>query len=251
MIRLEDVSVAVPGGFALQGVTVEFPGAQTSCLVGASGSGKTTLLRVVNRLVEATAGRVLIGGREARGLDPIALRRNMGYAIQGGGLFPHMTAAENVGLVPRLLGWPASRIAEAVERTLSLVRLEPARYGPRYPAGLSGGERQRVSIARALAADPEILLLDEPLGALDPHLSETLGDELRELFARLGKTVLFVTHDMRLAVRLAARIAVLGSGRLLQFAAPREVVMSPADPQVAALLGRRREELDRAAEVAA
>ncbi|MBI4371409.1 MAG: ATP-binding cassette domain-containing protein [Elusimicrobia bacterium] len=248
MIRLEGASVEFPGGVrALDGVSLEFAHGQTTCLVGASGSGKSTLLRLVNRLVEPTAGRVLLDGRDARSLDPIALRRGMGYAMQRGGLLPHLTVTQNAELVPRLLGWPPRRAAEAAARTLSLVRLDPVRYGPRRPGTLSGGERERASIARALAADPAVLLLDEPLGALDQHLRETLQDELRDLFARLGKTVVCVTHDMHVAVGLAHRVAVLSGGRLAQFGTPRQVVREPADERVLALLGRRREALLREA----
>lgn len=246
MIRFEQASVHYGGETpALSEVSVELERGRTTCLVGASGSGKSTLMRLVNRLVDATEGRVLIGGRDVRELDPVELRRGIGYCVQGGGLFPHLSIAENVAMVPRLLGWDKDRSAEAVERTMGLVRLDPARYASRRPGSLSGGERQRAAIARALAADPEVVLLDEPLGALDPHLRETVEDELRDLFKRLEKTVLFVTHDMHTAVRLGHRLAVMGEGRLLQFAPPREVVASPASPRVAALLGRRRAELER------
>jgi len=247
MILFEDVSVVYRGGVrALDGVSAAFPRGETTCLVGASGSGKSTLLRSVNRLVELAGGRVFLDGRDVRAGDAVELRRGIGYCVQGGGLLPHLTVAENVGLVPRLLGWAPERAAAAVARTLELVRLDPARYGARRAAALSGGERQRAAVARALAADPQVLLLDEPLGALDPHLRETLEDELRELFRRLRKTVVFVTHDMHTAVRLADRVAVLGAGRLLQFGLPREIVTAPAGAHVAALLGRRRADLERA-----
>jgi len=247
MIQFEGVSVVYEGGVrALNGVSVAFPRGETTCLVGASGSGKSTLLRLVNRLVDAQEGRVLLNGQDVRSRDAVEHRRGIGYCVQGGGLLPHLTVAENVSLVPRLLGWAPVKAAAAVERTLGLVRLDPARYGARRAAALSGGERQRVAIARALAADPEVLLLDEPLGALDPHLRETLEDELRDLFRRLRKTVVFVTHDMYTAVRLADWIAVLDGGRLLQFGPPREVVTAPANEQVTALLGRRRADLERA-----
>jgi osmoprotectant transport system ATP-binding protein len=252
MIQFEEVSVEYEGGVrALNGVSAAFPCGETTCLVGASGSGKSTLLRLVNRLVDAAEGRVLLNGQDVRSRDAVEHRRGIGYCVQGGGLLPHLTVAENVGLVPRLLGWAPVKVAAAVERTLGLVRLDPARYGARRAAALSGGERQRAAIARALAADPEVLLLDEPLGALDPHLRETLEDELRDLFRRLRKTVVIVTHDMHTAVRLADRIAVLDGGRLLQFGLPREVVTAPADEQVAALLGRRRADLERALSEAA
>jgi osmoprotectant transport system ATP-binding protein len=248
MIRYENVTVSYSGHQALADVSVEFATGITTCLVGSSGSGKSTLLRLVNRLVEPTSGRVFLHGSDVAGRDAVALRRGIGYSVQGGGLLPHLSIAGNVGIVPRLLGWPRERREEAVARTLALVRLDPARYARRHPSQLSGGERQRASIARALAADPEVLLLDEPLGALDAHLRETLQEELKELFARLRKTVLFVTHDMGVAVRAGARIAVLGGGRLLQHGAPREIVEHPAGEAVTALLGRRRDELARAVE---
>lgn len=252
MIRLESVSVRhAQGGAALENVSVEFPCAATSVLVGASGAGKSTLLRLVNRLVEPSRGRVLINGQDTRLRDPVALRREIGYSVQGGGLLPRLNVAENAAIVPGLLGWPPEKIRASVERALEMVHLDPASFASRMPASLSGGERQRASIARALAAGPKLLLLDEPLGALDPHLSETLQDELRELFVRLDMTVLLVTHDMHLAVRMASRIAVLDGGRLLQFGTPREVVSAPAGPAVEALLGRRRADLIRALEEAA
>ncbi|MDE2490803.1 MAG: ATP-binding cassette domain-containing protein [Elusimicrobia bacterium] len=248
MIRYENATVSYSGHRALADVTAEFGTGITTCLVGASGSGKSTLLRLVNRLVEPTSGRVLLHGEDVARRDPVALRRGIGYSVQGGGLLPHLTVADNVGIVPRLLGWTREAREEAVSRTLALVRLDPARYARRHPSELSGGERQRASIARALAADPEVVLLDEPLGALDAHLRETLQEELRELFRRLRKTVLFVTHDMRVAVRAGERIAVLDGGRLLQHGTPREIVEAPAHDAVLALLGRRRDELARAVE---
>lgn len=247
MIRIEGASVVYADGTrALDGVTVEFPRGKTTCLVGASGSGKSTLMRLVNRLVEPASGRVLLDGRDVRERDAVELRRSIGYCVQGGGLLPHLTVAENVGLVPRLLGWAPERAAAAVERTLELARLDPGRYAARRAGTLSGGERQRAAIARALAADPGLLMFDEPLGAMDTHLRESLEDELRDLFRRLGKTVLFVTHDMHTAVRLGDRVAVLGGGKLLQAGSPAEVVTAPADATVAALLGRRRADLERA-----
>jgi osmoprotectant transport system ATP-binding protein len=254
MIRYEKVTVEYQGHAghpALDSVSAEIESGTTTCLVGASGSGKSTLMRLVNRLVEPSSGRILLHGRDVKDRDPVELRRSIGYSVQGGGLIPHLTVAENVGMVPRLLRWPKDKTADAVERMLGLVRLDPARYARRMPSALSGGERQRVSIARALAADPEVMLLDEPLGALDPHLRETLQEDLRELFGRLRKTVLFVTHDMRVAVRVAERIAVMGGGKLLQHGTPREIVTAPAHKAVVSLLGRRRGELERALETGA
>lgn len=251
MIELEGVSVTHAGGVrALVEVTARFPRGLTTALVGASGSGKSTLLRLANRLARPERGVVRVDGRDAAEVDPIALRRGIGYAVQGGGLLPHLSSLDNAGLVPLLSGWSAARRRQAAEAALRLVRLDPAEHGSRPPAALSGGQRQRVSIARALAADPAVLLLDEPFGALDPHLRETLQDEFRELFTRLKKTVLFVTHDLHEAVRVADRVAVLDRGRLVQFGTPREVVFAPASPEVEVLLGRRRRELEAAVQEA-
>ena len=217
-------------------VSLEVAGGEILVLLGPSGCGKTTLLRLVNRLVVADAGEVFVGGREVGRWDPVELRRRIGYAIQGVGLLPHFRVIENVGLVPRLLGWPAERRWKRAAAMLRLVGLDPEEFGSRRPAELSGGQRQRVGVARALAADPEALLMDEPFGAVDPIARRRLQEEFRSLARRLGKTVLFVTHDVTEAFRLADRIAVLGGGRIRQLGTPRELRAAPADGLVRSLI---------------
>ena len=244
MIRFEDVSVVRDGVVALDRVTLEIAAGQFVAIVGASGSGKTTLLRLVNRLVEPSAGRVRLSGRPIAEMDPIGLRRSIGYVIQETGLIPHMTVAENVAIVPRLLRWPAERVVAAVRGALSTVGLGVDGFSARYPASLSGGQRQRVAVARALAGDPELLLMDEPFGALDPASREELQDELLAIAGRLRKTVLFVTHDIHEAAHLANRLIVVHGGRIAQDGAPRDVILQPAGPAVERLLGRRRRELE-------
>ena len=204
---------------------------ETVALLGRSGSGKTTLLKMVNRLVEPTGGEVRFEGRRVADWDPIRLRRRTGWVIQEGGLLPHLTVARNVALVPELEGWDAARIAKRVEELLALVGLPAERYGARHPHQLSGGERQRVGVARALAADPPLVLLDEPFGALDPLTRQDLQREFRALQRRLGKTAIFVTHDVREATRVADRMALLDRGRLVAAGTPAELATS-ADASV-------------------
>jgi osmoprotectant transport system ATP-binding protein len=196
--------------------------AETLVLLGRSGSGKTTLLRLVNRLLLPTGGQVLVQGQATSEWDPIPLRRKIGYVIQEGGLFPHFTIAENIGLVPKLEKWDADRIAKRVSELLTLVGLEADRFASRRPHELSGGQRQRVGVARALAADPPILLMDEPFGALDPVTRAELQREFRSLARRLGKTIVFVTHDVREALLLASRIVLLQRGHIVTSAPPEE-----------------------------
>ena len=230
-----------PGGVhALAGVDLKVDPQETVALVGESGSGKTTLLRLFNRLVEPTAGEVRIAGRDARDTDPIELRQRTGYVQQEGGLLPHWTVRRNVGLVPSLLGWDKGRQRTRADELLDTVGLEPARYGERYPRELSGGERQRVAFARALAADPEVVLLDEPFGALDALTRLDIQRQFLELKQRLGKTLLLVTHDLAEAFLLADRIAVMKDGRILQQGSPDELAASPAAGYVADLLARVR-----------
>jgi osmoprotectant transport system ATP-binding protein len=195
-------------------------------LLGASGSGKTTTLRLVNRLLEPTSGEVLVDGRATTRWDPIRLRRMTGYVIQEGGLFPHFTVERNVSLVPRLEGWPERRVRERSHELLSLVGLEPREFAARFPRELSGGQRQRVGVARALAADPQLLLMDEPFGALDPLTRGSLQREFKELTARLEKTVIFVTHDVGEALRLATRIGLMEKGCLVLLATPQDFLNS-------------------------
>ena len=226
---------------AVNDLSLVVPAGRTCVLVGPSGCGKTTSLKMVNRLIEPTAGRVLVDGEDTAGRDLTELRRGIGYVIQQVGLFPHETIAENVVTVPRLLGWPAARRRERAEELLALVGLDPATYAGRYPVQLSGGERQRVGVARALAADPPILLMDEPFGAVDPIVRERLQDELLRLQESLSKTILFVTHDIDEAVKMGDVVAVLqDGGTLAQFGPPEEILARPASPFVARFVGADR-----------
>jgi osmoprotectant transport system ATP-binding protein len=209
-------------------------------VLGESGSGKTTLLKMLNRLVDPDEGVVELDGRDIRGEDPVALRRTIGYVIQHVGLLPHLTVGANVAMVPRLLGRPAAETAARVDELLALVGLPPATYGGRYPDQLSGGQRQRVGVARALAAKPRVLLLDEPFGALDPLTRVALQDELRRIHRELALTSIIVTHDMVEAMVLADRIAVMLRGELRQLATPAELVAAPADDYVAQLVAIAR-----------
>jgi osmoprotectant transport system ATP-binding protein len=237
MIRLEGLTKRYGTTLAVDEVTTEFPPRAITAVVGSSGSGKSTLLRLINRLIEPSAGRVLIDGRDVSLDAPHLLRRRIGYAIQGVGLFPHRTVAQNIATVPALLGWERARIDARVEELLRLFHLDPARFAMAYPSELSGGQQQRVGVARALAADPVLLLMDEPFGALDPLLRASAQQDLREIQRRLGTTVVLVTHDIDEAFRLADHIAVMHHGRLLQNDAPERLVAAPADPRVAELIG--------------
>jgi osmoprotectant transport system ATP-binding protein len=227
-LELDDVRKRYPSGAtALDGISLSVEKGRTLVLLGTSGSGKTTALKTINRLVCADSGRVDVLGREVKDWDPIALRRSIGYVIQEAGLLPHMTVGENVGLVPRLLHWPEEEKRERTRELLALVGLAPDRYAMLRPSQLSGGERQRVGIARALGADPPLLLMDEPFGALDPLTRRRLQDEFAELKARLGKTVVLVTHDVPEAFRLADEVAVMDKGRVLQRGSPAEIRQTP------------------------
>jgi osmoprotectant transport system ATP-binding protein len=230
-----------PGPPAVDGLTLEVPAGETCVLVGPSGGGKTTALKMVNRLVEPTSGRVLIDGRDVATTDPVTLRRGIGYVIQQVGLFPHLDVAANVATVPRLLGWDRRRVETRVDELLDLVGLEPATYRHRRPDELSGGQRQRVGVARALAADPPVLLMDEPFGAVDPVTRARLQDEFLRLQGSLRRTVVLVTHDIDEALRLGDRLAVLATGgRLEQYGTPAEVLARPATPFVAGFVGAGR-----------
>src|SRR4051794_16035868 len=222
---------------AIRELTLEVPAGELCILVGPSGCGKTTAMRLVNRMIELTSGDVLVDGVSVRERPPAELRRHIGYAIQQIGLFPHQTVAENIAVVPKLLGWDGGRIRTRVTELLELVGLE-AGMGPRYPAQLSGGQRQRVGVARALAADPPLLLMDEPFGAIDPITRGRLQEEFRRLQRDLGTTVVFVTHDIDEALKLGDRIAVLKPGGVLaQYATPEELVRAPADAFVEEFVG--------------
>jgi osmoprotectant transport system ATP-binding protein len=209
---------------------------ETLVLLGSSGSGKTTTLRMINRLVEPDEGEVEVDGRPVPSWDPIRLRRRTGYVIQEVGLLPHMNVLENVGLVPRLEGWSEAERSERARALLALVGLSPDEFGRKRPSELSGGERQRVGVARALAIDPPLLLMDEPFGSLDPRNRRRLQDEFREMKARLGKTIVFVTHDVPEALKLSDRIGVMHEGRLLQLGTPAGILAEPASDFVSELM---------------
>jgi osmoprotectant transport system ATP-binding protein len=213
---------------------------ETVALIGPSGCGKTTTLKMINRLVEPTSGTISVNGRNIRELPLLALRRSLGYVIQHVGLFPHMTIARNIAVVPELLGWDKARIRQRVDELLALVGLEPGQYRGRRPAELSGGQQQRVGVARALAADPPILLMDEPFGALDPITRGNLQNEIADIQRKLRKTVVIVTHDMDEAVRLADRIVVMDHGAVAQSGTPEELLLTPASDFVSELLGSDR-----------
>jgi len=228
VLELRDVRKRYARGVdALDGVSLSVDEGRVLVLLGTSGSGKTTALKTMNALVMPDAGEVLVLGRDVRAWDPIALRRHIGYVIQEAGLLPHLTVEANVELVPRLLGWPRPRREARGRELLALVGLDPDRYGPVPPAQLSGGERQRVGLARALGADPALLLMDEPFGALDPLTRRRLQDEFKELQQRLGKTVVLVTHDVPEALRLAHEVAVMDLGRVVQRGTPQTVRDAP------------------------
>ncbi len=211
------------GPLVLDRIDLSVPQKQFVAFVGASGSGKTTLLRLINRLSEPTSGTLRINGEDVLGLDPVALRRRIGYVFQEVGLFPHMTVGENISITPRLLDWPADRRTARVDELLELIRLEPG-LRARFPHQLSGGQRQRVGLARALAAGPEIVLMDEPFAALDPLTRDALGEDYRRLHASLGLTTVMITHDMLEALELADRIAVLDAGHIIADGRPAELV---------------------------
>jgi osmoprotectant transport system ATP-binding protein len=241
-IALDRVSKRYPDGtVAVQEVSLSVPRGELVCLVGPSGCGKTTTLKMVNRLIEPTGGRIVLEGEDVTAVDPVQLRRRIGYVIQQVGLFPHLSVAANVATVPRLLGWDKKRQRERAAELLELVGLDPAQYGRRYPSQLSGGQRQRVGVARALGADPEVLLMDEPFSAIDPIARTRLQDEFLRVQAEVRKTILFVTHDIDEAVRLGDRVAVFRQGGLLeQYDTPARVLGAPASDFVADFVGGDR-----------
>jgi osmoprotectant transport system ATP-binding protein len=221
-------------------VSLRIEDGEIAAIVGTSGSGKTTLLRMINRLIEPTAGTVRIDGTDTRSVPPHILRRGIGYAIQGHGLFPHRSVGQNIGTVPTLMGWDKARIDSRVDELLELFQLEPAQFRDRMPAELSGGQQQRVGVARALAAEPSVLLMDEPFGALDPIIRAKAQSDLLAIQKRFGTTIVLVTHDMEEAIHLGTRIAVMDKGKLLQYAPPAEIIARPATPFVAELIGGDR-----------
>jgi osmoprotectant transport system ATP-binding protein len=244
-VEFKDVSKRYSGGSAdaaaVDHLSMIVPAGEICVLVGPSGCGKTTTLRMVNRLVEPTDGAILIDGRNILKEEPTLLRRGIGYVIQQVGLFPHQTIAQNVATVPSLLGWDRKRTDARVAELLDLVGLAPSAYGPRYPSQLSGGERQRVGVARALAAEPPVMLMDEPFGAVDPIVRERLQDEFLKIHQALGMTVLLVTHDIDEAIKLGDRVAIMQTGgHLAQYAAPSELLAHPASDFVAQFVGSDR-----------
>jgi osmoprotectant transport system ATP-binding protein len=241
MIRLERVTKRYPGGqVAVRELTIEFPTGQLTMLVGPSGCGKTTTLKMINRLIEPTEGRIFHDDQDVTHVDPVVLRLRMGYVIQNVGLFPHMSIADNVATVPRLLRWDKDRIRRRVDELLELVGLDPKHFAHRYPHQLSGGQRQRVGVARALGADPPILLMDEPFGAIDRIARERLQNEFLRIQREVRKTVIFVTHDIDEAIKLGDRIAIMNQGRLEQYDTPAAILAKPASDLVIDLLGPDR-----------
>ncbi|MFF9483299.1 betaine/proline/choline family ABC transporter ATP-binding protein [Streptomyces sp. NPDC014676] len=239
-IELEGLTKRYPGSAlpAVDNVSMEIRAGETVIFVGPSGCGKSTTLKMINRLIEPTGGRIRIGGEDVTDMDPVRLRRKIGYAIQASGLFPHMTVAQNIALVPRMLRWPAARVRERVEEMLDLVGLDPGEFHGRYPRQLSGGQQQRVGVARALAADPPVLLMDEPFGAVDPITRDHLQDELIRLQRELHKTIVFVTHDFDEAIKIGDRIAVLRErSHIAQFDTPEAILTHPADDFVSGFVG--------------
>ena len=247
MIDFERVSKRFGSWTAVDGVSFTVAEGEFRVLIGPSGSGKSTVLRMVNRLIPADEGAIRIDGEDIASLRPEELRRRMGYVIQSVGLFPHWTVERNIGTVPALLGWPKARIRDRVAELLELLNLDPRRYRSAYPHQLSGGQQQRVGVARALAAEPRILLMDEPFSALDPITRASLQAELSAIHRRTGTTVVFVTHDMDEALRLGDSIAVMDHGRLIQCATPLEILTRPASPLVRDLVGREEWGLKRLA----
>ena len=251
MIELQGISKVYSEAAApsVQALSFQVRDGEFLVLVGESGSGKTTTLNMINRLIEPTAGRILVDGEDILALNAVGLRRRMGYVFQGAGLFPHMTVAENIAVTPKLLGWPKAEIDARVDDLLALVRLAPAEYRARLPKELSGGQQQRVALARALAAKPKIMLMDEPFGALDPLIRDDLADDYQKIHATLGLTTIFVTHDMTEAMMLGDRIAVMKDGALLQIGTPNELLANPADDFVRALVDTPKKRARRLAEV--
>ena len=239
MIRFEGVTKVYRNGIrGVEGLSFHCRKGETLALVGISGCGKTTTLRMINRLVDLTSGKIFVDGMDIRDYNVVKLRRRMGYVIQSIGLFPHLTVMGNVGLVPELEGWPVNQVRDRVIYLLNMVGLKPDIFMNRYPDELSGGQQQRIGIARALASDPPILLMDEPFGALDPITRQQLLDEFFMLTKEINKTIIFVTHDIFEAVKLADRIAVMREGRVVQIGAPSEIIENPRDAFVMSLLHR-------------
>ena len=246
LIAFAHVGKSFDGGRvkAVDDVTLDVAAGEFVAIVGGSGSGKTTLLRLANRLIEADSGSITVEGEDVRALDAVSLRRRIGYVFQSGGLFPHISVGGNIGITPKLIGTPVPDISARVDELLDLVRLDRAQYRDRFPHELSGGQRQRVGVARALAARPRIVLMDEPFGALDPITRDALGDDYRSLHNKLGLTTVMITHDITEAILLADRIAVMRAGRLIAQGTPAELSSSD-EPYVSELLRTPRRQADR------
>src|SRR6476659_7256764 len=242
MIHIEHLSkrFAESGTPAVDDLSLSIGEGEICVLIGPSGCGKTTTLRMINRMVEPDRGTIRIAGRDVTHVDPVELRRSVGYVIQQVGLFPHMTIAENVATVPQLLGWEPARSSRRIDELLEQVDMQPARYRDRYPRELSGGQKQRVGVARALAADPPVMLMDEPFGALDPITRASLQDEFLRLLYALKKTIVFVTHDIDEALKMGTRIAIMRAGRLVQFDRPEAILAQPANSFVETFVGNDR-----------
>ena len=239
-LTLDDVTKRYPGqkAAAVDGLSLTIPAGEIVMFVGPSGCGKTTSLKMINRLIEPTSGTITIGGEDVRGRSADELRRHVGYVIQGGSLFPHMSVARNISIVPKLLGWDAKRTSTRVDELLDLVGLDPARYRDRYPRELSGGQQQRVGVARGLAADPPVILMDEPFGAVDPITRQRLQDELLSIQRELRKTIVCVTHDIDEAIKLGDRIVILREGaEIAQYDTPENILAAPADDFVSDFVG--------------
>ena len=237
MIEIENLTKQYGSATVVDRVSISVPRGSITVIVGTSGSGKSTLLRMINRLVEPTSGRVVINGIDTTTEPPHLLRRGIGYAIQGHGLFPHRTVAENIATVPRLLGWNGARIQGRVRELLNIFQLDPGAYAAKFPHQLSGGQQQRVGVARALAAEPAVLLMDEPFGALDPIIRAKAQDDLLDIQRRFATTIVLVTHDIDEAFRLGDRVAVMSQGRVLQYDRPAALLICPSDPFISRLTG--------------
>ena len=243
MITLDRLTKAFPGSgaqYAVDELSLTVNAGEICVLIGPSGCGKTTTMRMINRMEEPDSGRIEVGGRDVTKIDPVALRRSIGYVIQQVGLFPHMTISENVATVPKMLGWDTARIAKRVDELLALVHMDPSVYRNRFPRELSGGQKQRVGVARALAADPPVMLMDEPFGAIDPITRAKLQDEFLRILKELKKTIVFVTHDIDEAIRMGSRIAILRAGKVVQYDTPERILARPADAFVEAFIGTDR-----------
>ncbi len=245
MIQLEHVTKKYPGGVtAVDDVSLEIKKGETFVLVGTSGCGKTTTMKLINRLVRLTSGTIKLDGRDITAMDSYSLRRSIGYVIQNVGLFPHFTVERNVGVVPELIGWDKVKIHTRASELLTMVGLSPEEFANRYPGELSGGQQQRVGVARALAADPDVILMDEPFGALDPITRETLQSELSPLWNELDKTVVFITHDIFEAVKIGDRIGVMDNGTILQTGKPADVIKQPENETVSSFFAQHRFQLE-------